>query len=81
MCPVFQTSANVTGEPAPAAFDVVSEEIVASVDLAIDGGALEGSPSTVVDVSAIESGGGWTILREGGMPAERIETALGPRRP
>jgi L-threonylcarbamoyladenylate synthase len=68
MCPVFQTSANLSGEPAPSVFDEIpSTTIVDAADLAIDGGALTGLPSTVVDVSEIEDGGGWRILREGGM--------------
>jgi len=67
MCPVFQTSANSSGEPAPAAFADVPDEIVAAVDLAIDGGALAGLPSTVIDLAAFEAGGEWSVLREGGM--------------
>ena len=68
MCPVFQTSANLSGEPAPSVFDEIpSTTIVDAADLAIDGGALTGLPSTVVDVTEIEEGGGWRVLREGGM--------------
>jgi tRNA A37 threonylcarbamoyladenosine synthetase subunit TsaC/SUA5/YrdC len=67
MCPVFQTSANRSGEPAPARFIDVPAEIVAAADLAIDGGALAGLPSTVIDLSAFEQGGEWVVLREGGM--------------
>jgi L-threonylcarbamoyladenylate synthase len=68
MCPVFQTSANLSGEPAPSVFDEIpSTTIVDAADLAIDGGALTGLPSTVVDVTEIEDGGGWRVLREGGM--------------
>jgi L-threonylcarbamoyladenylate synthase len=68
MCPVFQTSANLSGEPAPSVFDEIpSTTIVDAADLAIDGGALTGLPSTVVDVTEIEEGGGWCVLREGGM--------------
>jgi L-threonylcarbamoyladenylate synthase len=67
MCPIFQTSANLSGEPAPSAFAAVPPAIVESVDLAIDGGELTGLPSTVVDVAAIEAGGGWRVLREGGL--------------
>ncbi len=74
--PVFQTSANVSGYPAASRFDGVDEAIVAAADLAIDGGALGGLPSTVVDVSAFDSGGGWEILREGGMPAPEVAAAL-----
>ena len=40
---------------------------VAAVDLAIDGGELTGLPSTVVDLTAIEDGGGRRILREGAL--------------
>jgi L-threonylcarbamoyladenylate synthase len=67
ICPVFQTSANSSGEPAPADFADVPDEIVAAVDLAIDGGGLAGLPSTVIDLTAFEAGGEWGVLREGGM--------------
>jgi L-threonylcarbamoyladenylate synthase len=67
MCPVFQTSANLSGEPAPARFGDVSEEVLAAADLCIDGGVLAGLPSTVVDLTAFERGGEWTVLREGGL--------------
>jgi L-threonylcarbamoyladenylate synthase len=77
MCPLFQTSANRSGEPPPATFDEVGPGIVAEVDLAVDGGPLTGSPSTVVDITAIDSGGGWTVLREGGMPSADLAAALG----
>ncbi len=77
MCPVFQTSANRSGEPAPARFADVPEEIVAAADLAIDGGALPGLPSTVVDLSALEQEGGWTVLREGGMSTGDLAARLG----
>ena len=74
--PLFQTSANLTGEPPPARFADVPEALLAGVDVAIDGGDLTGLPSTVVDVTALESGGDWRILREGGMPASEIERRL-----
>lgn len=67
MCPVFQTSANLSGEPAPARFADVPDEIVARADLAIDGGELTGLPSTVVDLAGFDLGGEWAVLREGGM--------------
>jgi L-threonylcarbamoyladenylate synthase len=70
MWPIFQTSANHSGEPAPAIFADVPRGILSAVDVAIDGGPLTGSPSTVIDVSSLDSGGDWTILRQGGMPAE-----------
>jgi L-threonylcarbamoyladenylate synthase len=67
MCPVFQTSANLSGEPAPPSFEEVPAEIVAAVDLAIDGGALTGLPSTVVDITRIDTTGEWDVLREGAL--------------
>ena len=76
MCPLFQTSANVSGEPAPGSFDAVPEEIVAGADLAIDGGALTGRPSTVVDLSRYDESGEWTVLREGALSAEELGATL-----
>src|SRR5262249_28710310 len=57
MCPIFQTSANHSGEPAPGSFEEVPVEIVDGADLAIDGGALTGLPSTVVDIATIDIDG------------------------
>ncbi len=76
MCPLFQTSANVSGEPAPSRFEDVPEPIVAGADLAIDGGRLGGLPSTVVDVAAIDDGGSWTVLREGALSRGDLAAAL-----
>jgi L-threonylcarbamoyladenylate synthase len=72
MWPLFQTSANRSGEPAPATFAEVPRSILSAVDVAIDGGALTGLPSTVIDVTSLDSGGEWTILRQGGMSAEEL---------
>jgi L-threonylcarbamoyladenylate synthase len=76
MCPLLQTSANRSGEPPPASFDEVAPEMVAGADLAIDGGALAGLPSTVVDLTAYEKTGGWTVLRQGALPRAALERAL-----
>lgn len=73
MCPLFQTSANLSGEAAPGCFADVPGEIVAAVDLAIDGGKLTGLPSTVVDLSRLDETGEWSILREGALSLEEIE--------
>jgi len=77
MCPVFQTSANRSGEPAPTRFDQVTATIAGAVDLAIDGGELSGLPSTVVDLTSFDKGGRWAILREGGLSPERLREVLG----
>ena len=79
---IFQTSANLAGEPPPASFDEVDRTIVDAVDLAIDGGRLGGLPSTVVDITGIERGEPPLILREGGLPRDelsrRLELLRGP---
>jgi L-threonylcarbamoyladenylate synthase len=81
MCPLFQTSANRSGEPAAARFEDIPAEIVAGADLAIDGGELTGLPSTVVDLTGLDRGGSWAVLREGGLPASRLAEALGAIEP
>jgi L-threonylcarbamoyladenylate synthase len=75
-CAVLQTSANLSGEPPPSRFSDVDPAIVDAVDLAIDGGELTGMPSTVIDLTAIEGEGTWSILREGALPAERVSDLL-----
>ena len=77
--PLFQTSANLVGEPPPSRFDDVPEGSSPGADFAIDGGELTGLPSTVVDVTGLELGGGWKILREGGMPEAEVAQRLVPR--
>jgi len=76
MCPIFQTSANKSGQPAPSSFAEVAPEIVAAVDLAIDGGELTGLPSTVVDLATIEEDGSWRVLRDGALSAGDLASAL-----
>jgi L-threonylcarbamoyladenylate synthase len=76
MCPVFQTSANLSGEPAPVRFDDVPESILDGVDLAIDGGELPGLPSTVADISSIEEDGSWRILRDGALSPGDLASSL-----
>jgi len=75
-CPIFQTSANRSGEPAASRFADLEPDVLAGADLAIDGGDLTGLPSTVVDLTAIEDGGGWRVLREGAVPAAELEERL-----
>ncbi len=77
MCPLFQTSANLSGEPAPGAFSGVPEEIVAAADLVIDGGSLTGLPSTVVDLTGFEETGEWRVLRAGGLDPAELDARLG----
>lgn len=79
-CPIFQTSANRSGEPPPASFRELAPAIRDGADLAIDGGQLTGLPSTVVDITALEAGGGWKVLRAGAQPEAELTRRLGPPR-
>lgn len=76
MSPVFQTSANLSGEPAPARFEDVPDSIIRGVDLAIDGGELPGLPSTVVDITTIDEDGSWRVLRDGALSPGDLASAL-----
>ncbi len=76
-CALFQTSANRAGEPPPARFEEIDPAILATADLAIDGGELTGMPSTVIDISGIENGAEQRILRQGAMTAAEISRRLG----
>lgn len=76
-CPIFQTSANLSGEPPPSSFAGVVPEVREAVDLAIDGGRLTGLPSTVVDLTDLDENGVWTVLRDGGMSRGDLIAALG----
>ncbi len=68
MCPLFQTSANLSGEPRAVAIRATSpSRSSAAADLAIDGGELTGLPSTVVDLAGFDVDGSWRVLREGGL--------------
>jgi L-threonylcarbamoyladenylate synthase len=75
--PIFQTSANRSGESAPHSFEGIDEQVLAGADVAIDGGELLGAPSTVVDLSELDSSGRWEVLREGALPRGVIEGILG----
>jgi L-threonylcarbamoyladenylate synthase len=76
MCPALQTSANLSGDPPPARLADVPEALLNAVDLAIDGGELTGMPSTVVDLAALEAGGDWVVLRQGGMDPVELEERM-----
>jgi L-threonylcarbamoyladenylate synthase len=77
MTPILQTSANPSGQDPPRSFEEVDERVVTAADLAIDGGELIGAPSTVVDLTELDSEGRWEVLREGALPRGAIEQVLG----
>lgn len=57
--PLYATSANLAGQPAPGSLSEVSQEVSRAVDLAVEGEAGGGEASAVVDLS----GGGARLLR------------------
>lgn len=74
--PLAATSANLSGQPAPVEADEVRRQLGESVALIIDAGRCpQAKESTVLDLTAEVP----RILREGAVPREAIETALGVR--
>jgi L-threonylcarbamoyladenylate synthase len=76
-CAILQTSANPSGQPAASSFGDIDAHILEGADLAIDGGELGGEPSTVVDLTALDSDGSWNVLREGAVSGAVIAARLG----
>jgi tRNA threonylcarbamoyl adenosine modification protein (Sua5/YciO/YrdC/YwlC family) len=59
--PIATTSANRHGLPTPASAVEAADQLLGAVDLVVDGGALTGTPSTVVDLT----GDAPRVLRQG----------------
>jgi len=78
--PVLQSSANLTGAPEARRIDDVDAGVRAGVDLILDAGELPGTPSTVVDLTAYDRDGSFAILRDGAVPADRVEAMVRSRR-
>jgi L-threonylcarbamoyladenylate synthase len=73
--PVLQSSANSSGGSEARRLQDVPREIRDGADLVLDGGALPGTPSTVIDLRGFEDEGEWRIVRAGAVPADRIAQA------
>jgi L-threonylcarbamoyladenylate synthase len=71
----MQSSANRAGGLDAQHLDEVPEEIRRGADLVLDGGELEGTPSTVVDLRRFELDGMWAVLRQGAVSEREIEHA------
>jgi L-threonylcarbamoyladenylate synthase len=74
--PLVQSSANLSGAPDARRLADVSPSLRAGADLVLDGGALPGTASTVVDLRAYETSGEWRIVRAGPVGAEDLRRAL-----
>lgn len=67
--PLYATSANLAGEPAPGSLDAVNEKISCKADFTVEGEAGGGEASAVVDLS----GGQTRLLRAAGwLDEERL---------
>jgi L-threonylcarbamoyladenylate synthase len=76
--PVLQSSANAAGGADARQLDDVPGAIRAGADLVLDGGALPGTPSTVVDLRRYEDTGKWSVLRTGAVAPAVVGTVLSP---
>ncbi len=74
--PVLQSSANPSGGADARRLQDVPEHIRDAADLALDGGELPGTPSTVVDLRDYARDGSWRVLREGAVPAAALAGRL-----
>lgn len=73
---VMQSSANASGEPDARRLADVPAVLREAVDLALDGGELPGTPSTVLDLRGFEPDGAWSVLRPGAVDAAALAAAL-----
>jgi L-threonylcarbamoyladenylate synthase len=74
--PVMQTSANLSGEPDARTLADVPSGLREGADVVLDGGALPGTPSTVIDLRDYDATGEWHVLREGALAAEAVRELL-----
>jgi L-threonylcarbamoyladenylate synthase len=79
--PVMQSSANLSGEPDARRLSDVPGALREGADLALDGGELPGTASTVVDLRGYEERGEWRVVRTGPVGARELERALGSADP
>ena len=76
---VLQSSANLSGAADARTLAEVPPAIRDGADLVLDGGALPGTPSTVLDLRAYEHEGRWSVLRDGAVGRAALAPVLGER--
>jgi L-threonylcarbamoyladenylate synthase len=74
--PVLQSSANPSGGADARRLQEVDPGIAQAVDLALDGGELPGTPSTVIDLTDYETGGRYRVLRAGALAPEALRELI-----
>jgi L-threonylcarbamoyladenylate synthase len=75
--PLLQSSANRTGEADAGELSLIEPQLRAAADLVLDGGALVGCASTVIDLRGYERERSYRVLREGPLSAAQIARELG----
>ena len=71
--PIFATSANTHGNPAPGSFEEVEPRIIAHADISLDGGETEHQMASTV---VLCTGGTPVVVREGAVSTEEIMAAV-----
>jgi len=74
--PMMQSSANRSGGPEARRLAEVPRELLLGAALALDGGELPGTASTVLDLRDYERNGAFSVVREGALALGDIEHAL-----
>ena len=74
--PVMQSSANPSGGADARRLRDIDPRIRQAVDLVLDGGDLDGTASTVIDLRRFEDDGSWDVLREGALARSRVAATL-----
>lgn len=74
--PAAQSSANLSGSSDPRRLVDVPRSLREGADVALDGGELAGTASTVVDLSEYEDSRAWRIVREGPLDAQAVGQRL-----
>jgi L-threonylcarbamoyladenylate synthase len=74
--PLLASSANPTGEPDPLDLSSVAPGVLSACELLLDAGPTSGVSSTVLDLSGLQAGRGFRILRSGAVGAAEIAAIL-----
>ncbi len=74
--PVLQSSANRSGGADPRTVEEIDPAIRDGADLVVNGGALPGTPSTVVDLRDFERDATWAVLRRGALAEATLRERL-----
>jgi len=78
--PLLASSANRSGAPEARSLVEVDHTVRAACDLLLDGGEVDGRPSTVIDFSSYEEDGKWRVVRPGALGEVAIREMLRRKR-